>query len=137
MVADDPVAQQVGTNLETDLVDAGLEEAQARAMRRSVERAVDQIVARFATRTELHVVRDELRAEMHSMRDELRTEIHSMRDQLHTEMRAMRDDLRAEIGSAIAASQQRVEFQLKVSWAVFLLVGGGLMGMMAAILARL
>lgn len=67
MVVSDPVTEQIGTDLEIDLIDAGLEQDQARAMRRAVERTVDRLVANFATRAELYAVRDELRAEIRNV----------------------------------------------------------------------
>ena len=115
MITKDPVTDQLGTDLEGDLVDAGLEQPQARALRRAVERAVDRMVGNFATRAELYDVRDELRAEI----------------------RDVREQLRAEVRNAISDSERKISFQLRIMWGVLALVGAGLFALMAAILARL
>ena len=95
MVANDPVTEQIGTDLEADLVDAGLQEAHARAMRRAVERTVDRLVANFATRAELHAVRDELRAE-------IRDSISNSERKISTQLRIMWAVL-ALVGSGLFA----------------------------------
>ena len=126
MVATDPVGNPVTEDLETDLIKAGLEETQARVLRQVIDRAVDRMVSRFATRSELHAARDELRTELHATRDELRTELHVVRDELRTEFR-----------ESLGATERQISVQLKIMWAVMMLIGGGLFALMAAILAKL
>ncbi len=115
MVATDPVGNPVTEDLETDLIEAGLEETQARVLRQVIDRAVDRMVSRFATRSELHAARDELRTELHAVRDELRTEFRE----------------------SLGATERQISVQLKIMWAVMMLIGGGLFALMAAILAKL
>ena len=108
------VPESAFADYEEDLIRDGLPPAQARATRRALERIVDRFTLVFATKADLHEGLGSLRSELRSEIAELRAEVAELRDR-------------------VIRLEERVRI---LTWVVGL--GAlGMMGMMAAILARL
>ena len=111
------VPESAFADYEEDLIRDGLPPDQARATRRALERIVDRFALVFATKADLRREIAELRSEF----SELRSEFAELRAEV------------AELRDRVTRLEERVRI---LTWVVGL--GAlGMMGMMAAILARL
>lgn len=68
---------------------------------------------------------------------DVRSEQHAADSDHHLEFCLTLDAMRADIRCAIAEWERWIIFRLRLLTVGFVLIGGGLMGMMAAILAKL
>ena len=115
------VPESAFADYEEDLIRDGLPPDQARATRRALERIVDRFTLVFATKADLHEGLGSLRSELRSEIAELRAEVAELRAEV------------AELRDRLTRLEERVRI---LTWVVGL--GAlGMMGMMAAILARL
>ena len=93
----DPVVEAWSDRLEDDLVDAGMDQPQARAYRYAFELGMHRLMSVVATKQELLQVKHDLQREM---------------DHLRQEMRDLRDDLRHEMNLRFAEFDKRLKVML-------------------------
>ncbi len=126
----DPVIEAWSDDLEERLVDAGMDQASARAYRQAFELGLTRVISQTATRQELQDGLAQLRAEMGKLGDQLRAEMKEMGDQLRAEMREMRDQLQREMDLRFGEMQKRLNL---FTWTMGLGFAG-MFGLMSAIL---
>ncbi len=129
----DPVIEAWSDNLEEGLVEAGMDEASARAYRQAFELGLTRVISQTATRQELQDGLAQVRQELHDGLAQVRAEMKQMGDQLRAEMREMRDQLQREMDLRFGELQKR--FNL-LTWAIGLGFAG-MFGLMTAILVRM
>ena len=118
------VPESAFADYEEDLIRDGLPPDQARATRRALERIVDRFALVFATKADLRREIAAVRAEFLELRSEF--------SELRSEFAELRAEV-AELRDRVTRLEERVRI---LTWVVGL--GAlGMMGMMAAILARL
>ena len=114
----DPTIEAWSDRLEEDLVQHGMEQAQAHAYRQAFELGLARIMSVVATKQELFLTKEELRQEMRDLGDQLRREMELRFDAVNTRF--------AELNARLDRMERR--------WWIFV---GVVVGMQAGIYALL
>ena len=114
--APDPTVEAWSDNLEEELVEAGMEQAQAKAYRHAFELGMARVMSQFATKQELRQaildLRDDLRREMADLRDDLRREM----DIRFTAVNARFD----ELSGRLDRMERRFYWFVGITWAALI-----------------
>ena len=112
----DPQVEIWSDNLEEELVEAGMEQAQAKAYRHAFELGMARVLSQFATKQELRQaildLRDDLRREMADLRDDLRREM----DIRFTAVNARFD----ELSGRLDRMERRFYWFVGITWAALI-----------------
>ncbi len=104
----DPVIEAWSDNLEEGLVDAGMDEASARAYRQAFELGLTRVISQTATRQELHDGLAQVRAEIQESSAQGRQELHEGLAQVRAEMQESAAQGRRELRESAAQSRQEL-----------------------------
>ncbi len=130
--APDPTIEAWSDRLEEDLVTAGMDEPQAQAYRYAFELGLTRVISQTATRQELQ---DGLAANRQELKDGLAANRQELKDGLAANRQELKDalaDFRREMDRRFAEVNARFDRMERR----FLLWGGGIFGLLVALVVR-